>query len=282
MSSIAASIARAPLLLAALPLISALALAGGGEAAAKTARLKFGTTTSADNTGLLKALLPPFEKTEKVKVDVIAVGTGKALALARNGDLDLVLVHDPAAEKAFLESGYGLAAVRIMRNHFVILGPEADPAGVRKSPTAIEAFRKIFNTRPPFVSRGDASGTHAREMLLWHAAGLTPPGGSYMETGQGMGATLAVADEKEAYTLCDAATCASYRREIGLKVLYGKKESILANTYNAIAVNPEKHPHVDHERAAALIEWMTSKRGQRIIRDFKTGGKRLFEPAARK
>jgi len=260
-------------LLAPILLLVLAAPAPAGE------RLKLATPTSADNSGLLKILLPPFEKKEKVKVDVIAVGSGKALALARNGDVDLILVHDPAAEKDFLASGHGVRPTAIMRNHFVIMGPKDDPAGIRGSRNAAAAFSLIHLKQAAFVSRGDSSGTHSREMAIWSAAGLPSGGRGRIETGQGMGATLKIADEKQAYVLSDEATHLSYRDKLDLKILHGKREPLLANPYTAIAVNPDNHPHVDHERALKLIEWMASPSGQRLIGQFKVGGKRLFVPA---
>ncbi len=242
-------------------------------------RIRLSTTTSADNSGLLDVLLPPFEKKFNVKIDVIAVGTGKALALAANGDVDVVLVHSPKAEDAFLDSGDGINRRRVMHNDFVLLGASRDPARIKASRNILAALQEVFETRTPFVSRGDGSGTHKKELSLWQEAELSPEGKWYIETGQGMGATLLVADEKRAYVFVDRGTYIAYRKKIGL-VIICEGDASLVNPYSIIAVNPAKHPHVKHTYAMALIGWMTSAQGQKIIRDYRINGEALFCPDA--
>jgi tungstate transport system substrate-binding protein len=248
-------------------------------------RLKLATTTSTDNSGLLNVLLPPFEKMLGVRVDVIAVGTGKALELGRNGDVDIVLVHARSAEDQFVEEGYGINRRDVMYNDFIIIGPADDPAGVKGMKDAVNALKSISAKKTPFVSRGDDSGTHKREKALWKETGIEPAalgsdGGWSMETGQGMGATLQIADEKRAYTISDRGTYLAYKGKIELKILVEGDATRLANPYGIIAVNPAKHPHANYVYAMALIGWVTSVEGQKIIAGYKRFGEPLFYPTA--
>jgi len=248
-------------------------------------RLKLSSTTSTDNTGLLAYLLPQFEASTGIKVDVIAVGTGKALKLAENGDVDVTLVHAPSSEKAFMDAGYGVDHRRVMANYFVIAGPEKDPAGVAEAVTAEEAFRKIAESGSPFVSRGDNSGTHIKEQDIWKAVlGELPEDRSwYLESGKGMGETLTIADEKLGYTLSDSGTYLKYSDKVDLKMLFVKPSDLLYNLYGIMAVNPEKQPHVNYEGARKLIDWITSEEGQKMIGQFTDKfGNRLFTPLAGK
>ncbi len=244
------------------------------------ARLKLATTTSTDNSGLLNVLLPPFEKMFDVRVDVIAVGTGKALTLGKNGDVDVVLVHARSAEDQFVADGYGVNRRDVMYNDFIILGPSDDPAGVKAMKDAVAAFRSISAKKAPFASRGDDSGTHKRERALWKEAEIEPAGDWYMETGQGMGATLQVANEKRAYTISDRGTYLAYKDKIEIVILVQGDTDKLANPYGVIAVNPAKHPHVNYVNAMALIGWITSVKGQKIIGNYKQFGELLFYPTA--
>ncbi len=243
-------------------------------------RIRLATTTSTENSGLLYVLLPPFEKKFNVKVDVIAVGTGKALKLGENGDVDVVLVHARKAEDAFIENGFGVNRREVMYNDFVIVGPMSDPAGV-KDETAFGAFRSIADKRWFFTSRGDESGTNIKEKNLWALAVIKPEGKWYLETGQGMGATLQIADEKKAYCLVDRGTFIAYEKKIDLVILCEGDERFF-NPYNIIAVNPSLHSHVNYQYSMALIGWVTSPEGQKLIGDFKKGGKSLFFPGAYK
>jgi len=243
------------------------------------ARVRLATTTSTENSGLLDVLLPAFEQTHGVVVDVIAVGTGKALRLAERGDVDVVWVHAPAAERAFVDAGWGVDRRLVMYNDFVILGPSDDPAKVGEAETVVSALQRIAGAEAPFVSRGDDSGTHTRERALWEEAKLQPAGSWYVEAGQGMGATLTMADEKQAYVLCDRGTYLAFKDKIHIVLLY-ENPAELKNTYHVIAVNPARHPHVHHAEALALIDWLTSAEGQAVIGDFRAGGQVLFHPCA--
>jgi len=252
---------------------SSLSLAIGAE------RVKMATTTSTDNSGLLAVLLPPFEQKFNVRVDVIAVGTGKALRLGENGDVDIVFVHARAAEDKFVNDGYGVNRRDVMYNDFVIIGPKEDPAGIKGMRDAAMALRKISDEESPFASRGDDSGTHKKEKSLWEAAETLPEGSWYMETGQGMGATLLLAAEKQAYTMTDRGTYTALKDKIDLPILVEGDERLF-NPYGIIAVNPAKHPHVNYEYAMALIGWVTSVKGQKIIADYKKYGQALFKTTA--
>ena len=246
-------------------------------------RLKLSTTTSTENSGLLYVLLPPFEKQFNVKVDVISVGSGKAIKLGENGDVDVVLVHERDLEDKFLADGYGVNRRDVMHNDFVIIGPAADPAGIRKAKTAAEAFKLIAKKEATFVSRGDKSGTHSKELSLWKKAGVTPGGSWYMESGMGMGEVLIMAYEKGAYTLTDRGTYLAFQKggKINLPILF-EGDPTLFNPYGIIAVNPARHPSVNYIMAMALIGWVTSQEGQRIIADFgkEKFGVPLFYPDA--
>jgi len=246
-------------------------------------RLKLSTTTSTENSGLLYELLPPFEKQFNVKVDIIAVGSGKAIKIGENGDADVILVHERDYEDKFVADGYGINRRDVMHNDFVLIGPTADPAGVRKAKTAAEAFKLIAKKRASFVSRGDKSGTHSKELSLWRKAGVKPSGRLYIESGMGMGEVLIMAHEKGAYTLTDRGTYLAFQKEgkINLPILF-EGDPTLFNPYGIIAVNPARHPSVNYVMAMALIGWVTSQEGQRIIADFgkRKYGAALFYPDA--
>jgi tungstate transport system substrate-binding protein len=246
-------------------------------------RLQLSTTTSTENSGLLDVLLPPFEKQFNIKVDVIAVGSGKAIKLGENGDADCVLVHERDLEDKFVADGYGVNRRDVMHNDFVIVGPSADPAGISTVKRAAEAFRLIAHKRAPFVSRGDQSGTHSKELSLWNKAKVRPSGGWYIESGRGMGEVLIMANEKRAYTLTDRGTYLAFQKEgkIDLPILFAG-DPTLFNPYGIIAVNPDRHPDVNYVMAMALIGWVTSPKGQRIIADFgkEQYGAPLFFPDA--
>ncbi|ETX07471.1 substrate-binding domain-containing protein [Candidatus Entotheonella palauensis] len=263
-----------------LGLITALILTSGVDAAD---RLKLSSTTSTDNTGLLAYLLPKFTEKTGLRVDVIAVGTGKALTLAENGDVDVTLVHAPARERAFIEAEFGVNHRTVMANAFIIVGPQADQAGVAQAVSAEAAFERIAQSRVPFVSRGDDSGTHTKEQAIWKTVlGVVPYGKRwYLESGKGMGETLTLADEKRGYTLCDSGTYLKYSDKVDLKTLFRRQSDLLYNPYGIIAVNPARHPHVNYLGAMQLIGFMTSPEGQKLIGDFKDKlGNQLFEPLA--
>jgi tungstate transport system substrate-binding protein len=233
------------------------------------------TTTSFDNTGLLGYLLPIFTEETGIGVDVVAVGTGAALELARNGDADIVLVHDREAEEAFIAEGHGLARHYIAQNEFVIIGPEDDPADIESAETAVDAFTRIMETNSRFVSRGDNSGTNMRELSIWESAGLEPEGEWYVEAGQGMGAVATVANEMGAYTLIDTGTFYSMEDNLDLAILFSG-DPVLINVYSIIPLNPEMHPDARLEAANRLMEWLTSPGTGELIEGFKVNGHTLF------
>jgi tungstate transport system substrate-binding protein len=246
------------------------------------ARLVLATTTSTENSGLLAELLPPFEEEFNVTVNVIAVGTGQALQIGRSGDADVLMVHAPALEEEFVADGFGVERVYFMYNDFVVLGPPGDPAGVRNASTAADAFGRIADAGATFISRGDNSGTHVKERDVWASAGVDPTdasGGWYREVGQGMGAVITLANDQEAYTLSDRGTYLSYVSDIDLEVVNEGDESLF-NPYGAIAVNPERHPHVQAQLAQALIDYIVSAEGQQRIADYTVNGFQLFFPDA--
>ncbi len=254
------------------------------------------TTTSVDDSGLLDVVIPAFTAGSGIAVRVVAVGTGQALAYARRGDADVVLVHAPEAELEFVAQGHGVERRPVMYNEFVLVGPAADPAGVRGLKSLAGALERLAaaaaggasgraggGPAPPvrFVSRGDRSGTHLAELDLWRAAGLDPAGFDrawYLEVGAGMAETLTLASERGAYTLADTSTFVAWRSRLALEVLVAQ-EPPLKNPYHVIAVNPARHPRVNHAGALALIEFLTSERGRAIIREF--GRERYGEPIFR-
>ncbi len=238
--------------------------------------LKMATTTSTDNSGLLGAILPAFEKAHNAKVAVIATGSGKAIKLGENGDVDIVFAHAPELEEAFTASGYGVNRTSIMYNYFILLGPDEDPAEVRGAGTAPEAYRRIAAAQAALVSRGDESGTHQKEKEIWaEVSGSVPKAAWLMETGQGMGPSLQIADEKRAYILTDRGTYLAYKEKISLVPVMESDETLL-NPYSLIAVNPEKYPGVNYNLAMELIRWMSGEEGKAAINGFKAGGESMF------
>lgn len=246
---------------------------------AETTHLRLATTTSTENSGLLEVLLLPFEVKFGVKVDVIVVGTGKALKLGENGDVDVVLVHARAVEDKFIQEGYGVNRRDVMYNDFIILGPSDDPAEVKGEKNAVLVLKKIAERKVYFISRGDDSGTHKKENILWQRAGIIPHDKWYMEVGQGMGAALQIAYEKQAYILCDRGTFLAYKDKIDLIILF-EGDPLLFNPYGIMAVNPALYPQVKYIEAMQLIAWITSVEGQKIIKEYKKEGEVLFHPMA--
>jgi len=245
--------------------------------AAEMQRFRLATTTSTDNSGLLAVLHPAFEKKHNIKVDVIAVGTGKALRLGKNGDVDVVMVHAPGAEKKFISEGSGVKRLRVMHNDFVVLGPKTDPADVKNAATLNDALQRIAKSESVFVSRGDDSGTHKKEKTLWQAAEIKPQGSWYLAAGQGMGAVLLMSNNKTGYTLTDRGTYLAYKNKINLEVVYEGAQSLF-NPYHVILVNPKKHPHVKTKLAQRYVDFIRSTEGQAIIAGFKVADEQLFHP----
>ncbi|NGQ95875.1 extracellular solute-binding protein [Brevibacillus sp. SYP-B805] len=235
------------------------------------------TTTSTQDSGLLDAILPVFEKESGIKVKVVAVGTGQAIKMGEDGDADVLLVHSRKDEDAFVAKGLGVNAYDVMYNQFYLVGPAADPAGVKTAKTAAEAFERIAKAKALFISRGDDSGTDKKEKSIWKEAQITPSGDWYLSSGQGMGATLQIADEKQAYTLTDEATFLS--RKLGLVVLMQGEKSLL-NPYGVIQVASTKK----QEEVGQFIAFLTGPEGQRLIGEYGKDkyGKGLFVPNAKK
>lgn len=242
-------------------------------------RLRLATTTSTENSGLLEELLPPFEEEHNVEVDVVAVGTGAALELGRNGDVDMVMVHAPGLEREFVAEGYGVERVGFMYNDFIILGPEDDPAGVAGMESVTEAMAQIAESEATFISRGDNSGTHTKEKNIWAEAGVDPAGDWYRESGQGMGAVITLTNDQQAYTLADRGTYLAFRGDIDLQVAV-EGDPLLFNPYAVIAVDQEMHSHVERDLAQELIDYVISDEGQEIIGNYRVEGEQLFVPDA--
>ncbi|HXX58151.1 MAG TPA: substrate-binding domain-containing protein [Thermodesulfovibrionales bacterium] len=246
------------------------------------AKLIIASTTSTQNSGLFDILLPAYEKSSRydLRVEVIAVGTGRAIRVAKKGEADMLFVHDPFREEKFIAEGYGVNRRAVMHNDFVLLGPGRDPAGIKGVKSAIDAFELVAESGSSFVSRGDDSGTNIKELDIWDDAGVNPKGkGWYFETGSKMGDTLLVANQKVAYTLCDRGTFLNYESKLSLKVLF-EGDPLLKNRYSVIAVNPDKFPDARYREAMDFIAFVTSPEGQRIIADYKKHGVNLFYPDA--
>ena len=241
------------------------------------------TTTSVESSGLLEVLLAAFTDETGIEVRVVSVGTGKALRLGRDGNCDAVLVHAPKAEERFVRDGWGVQRRQIMYNDFIIAGPGGDPAGIGGADSAPEALKRIAEAEAVFVSRGDKSGTHMKEMQLWKAATVSPAGQWYRSVGKGMGGTLTMAGEMGAYVLTDRATFIRFggAGKLGLKVLL-EGAPLLHNPYGVMAVNPKKHPYVQYEKAMKFIEFISSEQGRKIIGGYRIDGQVLFHPLARK
>jgi tungstate transport system substrate-binding protein len=264
----------------------ALALLLALQASAAIAQQKFITvasTTSTEQSGLFRHLLPLFTEKSGIEVRVVAVGTGQALDIGRRGDADVVFVHARVLEEKFVAEGHGVRRFEVMYNDFVLVGPASDPAGIRGGKDALEGLRKIKIAQAPFVSRGDRSGTHAAELYLWQAAGVDiakEKGPWYRDTGQGMGPALNTAAGMNAYVLADRGTWLSFKNRADLAVLV-EGDRRLFNQYGIMLVNPQKHPSVKHELGQAFIDWVVSAEGQRAIANHRIGGEQLFFPNAK-
>jgi tungstate transport system substrate-binding protein len=237
------------------------------------------STTSVQDSGLLTHILPLFTAETGIDVHVLAQGTGQALATAARGDADLMLVHDPDAEAAFMAAGHGASRTEIAWNDFIIVGPDADPAHVAGRTDVIDAFMAIAAAAAPFVSRGDRSGTDAEEKRLWHAAGISPSGGWYRDIGGGMGAALNAASAMGAYTLSDRGTWLSYGNKAGMKIVLAGDRRLL-NFYDVILLDPKVHPTANQGPAHRLAEWLESPEGQGAIASYTKNGQKLFHPEA--
>ncbi len=237
------------------------------------------TTTSVDNSGLFDYLRPALEEATGFAYKVIAVGTGKALKMGQAGDVDVLLVHEKNSEIAFLESGYGVRRTPFMFNDFVLVGAAGDPAGVGEEKSVSGAIKSIVASKVPFVSRGDDSGTHKKELGLWWQAGIKPDESWYREAGQGMGKTLQIADELQAYTLTDRGTWLFSQDKLELEIVFeGGAE--LHNQYSVIVINPDLHP-TNYDGAMALSDWVVSEQGQEMIDQYRINGQQLFHANGR-
>src|SRR5271157_500930 len=244
------------------------------------------TTTSTQDSGLLDVLIPLFEQQSGYTVKTVAVGSGAALTIGQHGNADVLLVHSPAAEVTYMSGGYGKDRVLVMHNDFIIVGPASDPAGIKGDTSAVDAFKKIAAAGSTFISRGDNSGTNAKELALWKSAGVDSAGTKatwYVSTGQGMGATLTIASQKAAYTLTDRATFLATQANLQLGILVEKDNSLL-NVYHVITVNPDKWPKVNYMGAVAFMNWIISPATQAVIGKFGVDkyGQQLFIPDAGK
>ena len=241
------------------------------------------TTTSTQDSGLLDVLIPLFEKQTGYTVKTVSVGTGQALALAAKGDADVALVHAPSLEKKYVADGKLLNRRLVMYNDFVIIGPKDDPAKIKSAKTALAALKLIEQSKSPFVSRGDNSGTHNLEKSLWKKAGIQPKGNWYIEAGQGMGATLGIANERNAYTITDRGTCLALRKRVNLPILI-EGDKLLLNIYSVMEVNPANGPRVNAVGGKAFADFMVAPQTQSVIEGFgvEKFGQSLFVPVAGK
>ena len=267
-------------------LFGALLAAGLGlsvnPAAAQDQFITVASTTSTENSGLFGELLPQFHDDTGIEVRVVAVGTGQAIELARNGDADVLFVHHEPSEEQFVADGFGVERHEVMYNDFVIVGPASDPAGIKGSKDVVDAMAKIAQAEAPFASRGDDSGTHKAELALWQEAGVDVAGASgswYRETGSGMGPTLNTAAGMDAYALTDRGTWLSFQNPQNLEIVV-EGDPRLFNQYGIILVNPEKHPHVKADLGQAFVDWVLSDAGQQAIAEFKINGQQAFFPNA--
>ena len=260
-----------------------LGLLASTSISAQNQFITISSTTSTEQSGLFKHLLPVFEKEFNIQVRVVAVGTGQALDIGRRGDADVVFVHDPVAEKKFMDEGHGTGYRKVMYNDFILVGPKADAAQAAER-DIVAALKRIFAANAAFVSRGDKSGTHAAELRLWSEAGIDIPsrkGPWYRETGAGMGPALNTASGMNAYAIADRGTWLSFKNRGDLAILV-EGDSRLFNQYGIMLVNPAKHAHVKRDLGQKIIDWIVSPDGQLAIAGYRIGGEQLFFPNAAK
>jgi tungstate transport system substrate-binding protein len=264
-----------------LTLIAVVVLAGPVWAQSSTVILS--TTTSTQDSGLLDVLVPMFEKNTGMTVKTISVGTGQALALAARGEADVALVHAPSIERKYVEEGKMRNRRLVMYNDFVIIGPEDDPAKIKGVPIAVDALKRIAETQSRFVSRGDKSGTHVLELGLWRQAGVEPKGAWYIESGQGMGQTLGIANDRRAYTITDRGTWLAFQKRVSLPILVEKDKPLL-NIYSVMEINPANGPRVNTAGGKAFADFMVAAETQAVIKTFgvEKFGQPLFVPIAGK
>ncbi|WP_375322514.1 substrate-binding domain-containing protein [Aliivibrio logei] len=242
--------------------------------------VRLATTTSTYHSGLLDYLLPEFKKDSGYEVQVLAAGTGKALKMGENGDVDLVMTHAPKAEANFVEKGYGVDPKALMYNDFVLVGPKADPAHIHGMKDVTAAFKNMAESDVTFVSRGDDSGTNKKELILWSQAKIEPNFGGYKAVGQGMGPTLNMTSELQAYTLTDRGTWLAYQNKLDLEIMV-EGDKRLFNPYQVILINPERYNNLNTKGAQVFSDWLVSDKGQAMINSFKLNGKQLFTADAK-
>ncbi|MHB8899773.1 MAG: ABC transporter substrate-binding protein [Thermoguttaceae bacterium] len=255
--------------------VIALLVAGCSQSPKTSKTLTLATTTSTRDSGLLDVLVPMFETETGIEVKVVAVGSGQALELGRRGDADVLLTHAPDAEEQFMYEGHGDQRLPVMHNDFVLVGPQTDPADVAAQTAITEAFRRIAQNESPFISRGDESGTHMKEKMIWLNGQIDPQGEWYVRAGASMAEALRMASEKRAYTLSDRGTFLAQRERLDLTILF-KGEPLLHNPYTVIIVSSEEHPHVNHQAASRFSEFLLSPKVQTVIGEF--GVERFGEP----
>lgn len=263
--------------------VAAGLLAVSGTVAKAAEFITVASTTSTQNSGLFDAILPQFTAKTGIEVHVVAVGTGQAIKNAKNGDADVLFVHHRPSEEAFVKDGFGVKRHDVMMNDFIVIGPDNDPAKAKGLASAPDALTAIAATKSPFVSRGDDSGTHKRELSLWKLAGIDPKAASgtwYREAGAGMGATLNMAQGMGAYALTDRGTWISFKNKAGLDIAFEGGDA-LANPYGMILVDKQRHPHVKAEAGQKFIDWLVSDEGQNAIAAYRVKGEQLFFPTAK-
>ena len=260
--------------------VAAATILAAKDTAAQETYITVASTTTTEQSGLFKQLLPEFRKATGIEARVVALGTGQALDMGRRGDADVVFVHDKVAEEKFVAEGFGVKRLEVMYNDFVVVGPKSDPAGA-KGKDILAALKKIEAAKAPFASRADKSGTHAAELRYWKAAGIEKPQGAwYRETGSGMGPTLNTASAMNAYALTDRGTWLSFKNRGDLVILV-EGDQRLFNQYGVMLVNPAKHPHVKKEAGQKFIDWVVSPAGQAAIAAYRIEGEQLFFPNAK-
>ena len=237
------------------------------------------STTSTEQSGLFRHIVPTFTEATGIDVRVVAVGTGQAFAIARAGDADILFVHDTVGEEQFVAQDYGVERRDVMFNDFVIIGPSADPAGIATATSAVEVMQRIAAAEVPFASRGDDSGTHRAELRLWQDAGIAPTGRWYRELGSGMGPTLNTAAGMDAYVVADRATWLTFANRQNLTLLF-EGDEVLFNQYGSVLLNPQRHPHLKQDLARKWHEWLVSEHGQAAIASYEINGEPLFFPNA--
>ncbi|UKA11424.1 substrate-binding domain-containing protein [Photobacterium damselae subsp. damselae] len=254
---------------------AATTMAHAADATKENKTIRLATTTSTYHSGLLDYLLPEFKKDTGYSVDVLAAGTGKALRMGENGDVDLVMTHAPKAEATFVDKGFGVLPRKLMHNDFILVGPEKDPAKIKGDKNIVDALTKIASYNATFISRGDDSGTNKKELNLWAQAKMEPNFGGYKAVGQGMGPTLNMASELQAYTLTDRGTWLAYQNKLHLGIMV-QGDKRLFNPYQVILVNPSRYPTINYQGAKVFSDWLVNPKAQTMINDYKRHGEQLF------